>query len=253
VKKRIIYRKPLGEQDRFYISTVCRQTKNTRRDMELCEDMYLNSVNLGQVNGKNSYEYTVSCKGVTPEKIRMQVFRAILQGAVRIEYDSVYNDCITKDGKKGVLFNYIQDMNYRVTQIGRTMMALKNVGVYCAKDVIKSDSSFATIARPISKSKILAEQELPAGLAIGEFEDIEGNRYLFYQNVDCMDKNSKHFSLKLKKNYRVYRVNPHDGKQLISKESIDTQKILIMPGDADLLRYQDVEEEAFLIEYALKK
>jgi hypothetical protein len=51
----------------------------------------------------------------------------------------------------------------------------------------------------------------------------------------------------------IYRVNPHDGKQMLSKDAENVQKIMIMPGDADLLRYQDTEDDAYLIEYVLKK
>ena len=107
--------------------------------------------------------------------------------------------------------------------------------------------------KPISESAVLEEQEMPAGLVVGEFVDSEGNLYLMYQNADYEDKKTRTFMLKLKKNFRIYRVNPHDGKQVVSKERVDIQKILIMPGDADLLRYQDAEDEACLIEYALKK
>lgn len=291
--KKIIYRKPLGNQDRFMISTTHRHTKNVRRSLELLKEMYVSMVNFHRVNEKDAYTYAIACEEVallgafkdkeliekldfavdkksvvkqsrwqtipvlddnfSPEKLRMKVYAALVQGAVGIEYNTIYDGGITRESKQGPLYRYIQEMNYRITQIGRTLIALKNVGVYCSDDVIANHPSFAKVARPISESKILAEQELPAGTAIGEFEDKEGNRYLLYQNVDYSDKKTKAFSFELKKNFRVYRVNPHDGKQMVSKESIDTQKILIMPGDADLLRYQDTEEEAYLIEYALKK
>ena len=90
-------------------------------------------------------------------------------------------------------------------------------------------------------------------MTIGEFTDSEGNLYLFYLNLNYEDKKTRQVAIALKNNFRVYRVNPHDGKQMLTRESIDTQKIMIMPGDADLLRYQNVEEEACLIEYALKR
>ncbi|MBP3665176.1 MAG: hypothetical protein J6J03_08460, partial [Tyzzerella sp.] len=165
-------------------------------------------------------------------------------GAKGIEYQSI---CA------GKMNRYIQELNYRLTQYGRTLMALKSIGVYCAKDVIEKCPAFAKVAKPLSESKVLAEQELPEGLAIGEFVDREGNLYLMIQNTDHEDKSTQAFSFALKKDFRVYRVNPHNGKQMLSKDSINTQKILIMPGDADMLRYQDAEEEACFIEYALKK
>lgn len=291
--KKIIYRKPLGNQDRFMISTTHRRTKNVRRSLELLKEMHFNFVNFHKVNTKDAYTHAIACEEVallgafkeveltekldfavekksiakiskwktisvlddhfSPEKLRMKVFSAILQGSIGIEYNSIYDGGITRESGRGPLFRYIEDMNYRIERYGTTFMALKNVGVYCAPDVIKNNPALEKVAKAISESAILAEQELPAGLAIGEFADSEGNRYLFIQNVDYEDKKTRSFSIALKKNFRVYRVNPHNGKQMISKESINTQKILIMPGDADLLRYQNTEEEACLIEYALKK
>lgn len=284
MKTKIIYRKPIGNQDRFIISTTYKRTKDVRRTLETLKEMYVNLVNFNRISEKDihscatacdefamhgafkdetltvKYDYATSkksfvstskCKTITvaedkisPEELRMNVYAAIMQGAKGIEYQSI---C---DGKMN---RYIQELNYRLTQYGRTLMALKNVGVFCAKDVVEKYPFFAKVAKPLSESKVLAEQDLPEGLAIGEFEDKEGNLYLLIQNTDHEDKSTKAFSFALKKDFRVYRVNPHDGKQMISKESINQQKILIMPGDADLLRYQDTEEEACFIEYALKK
>jgi hypothetical protein len=34
---------------------------------------------------------------------------------------------------------------------------------------------------------------------------------------------------------------------------VDTFNLLVMPGDADLLRFQDVNEEPYLIEYIFRK
>lgn len=284
MKAKIIYRKPLGNQDRFIISTTYKRTKNVRRSLEILKDMYVNLVNFNRVSEKEATSYATACDEVaihgafkaeqliqkldfavdkksvvatskcktiivadnkfSPEHLRMNVYATIMQGAKGIEYQSI---C---DGKMN---RYIQELNYRLTQYGRTLMALKNVGVFCAKDVVEKYLFFAKVAKPLSESKVLADQELPAGLAIGEFVDSEGNLYLLIQNTDHEDKSTKAFSFALKKNFRVYRVNPHDGKQMISKDSINMQKILIMPGDADMLRYQDIDEEACFIEYALRK
>ena len=284
MKTKIIYRKPLGNQDRFIISTTYKRTKNMRRSLENLKDMYVNLVNFNRVSEEEAASYATACDEVaihgafkdealiekydyaaskksivaaskcktiavagdkfSPEELRMHVYATIMQGAKGIEYQSI---C---DGKMN---RYIQELNYRLTQYGRTLMALKNVGVFCAKDVVEKYLFFAKVAKPLSESKVLADQELPAGLAIGEFVDSEGNLYLLIQNTDHEDKSTKAFSFALKKNFRVYRVNPHDGKQMISKDSINMQKILIMPGDADMLRYQDIDEEACFIEYALRK
>lgn len=270
MKKRIIYRKPIREQERFVISTTYKRTKHVRRSLELLQEMYVNRVRFQRLNERDAYDYAMACEEVaidgvlnssknvvkckmipmrdeafSLEQLRMKVYSAIIKGAKGIEYNSL---C------EGEIMNrFIQEMNYRITQYGRTLMALRNVGVYCSPDVIEMYPDFAKVARPLSESKVLAEQDLPERLAIGEFADREGNLYLFYLNLNYNDKKTRQVAIALKNNFRVYRVNPHDGKQMLTRESIDKQKIMIMPGDADLLRYQDVEEEACLIEYALKR
>lgn len=287
MKTKIIYRKPVGKQDRFIISTTYKKTKDMRRSLEKLKGMYVNLVNCNRVSEKDTYELATACEEVaiegvfkdstlterfrfavdrkdvvsvskcktvpvfvdefSPENLRMRVYAAILQGAKGIEYQSL---CDVKDGS---LYQYIKELNYRITQYGRTLMALKPIAVFCAKDVLEKYPALEKVVKPLAESMVLAEQELPEGLMIGEFADAKDERYLMIENMDAEDKATKAYTFQLKKNFRVYRVNPHDGKQMISKESIDMQKILIMPGDADFLRYQDVEDEACFIEYALKK
>ncbi len=287
MKTKIVYRKPIGNQDHFVISTTYKRTQDVRRSLELLKDMYVNMVAFNRMDEKQAHFHAVACEEVgilgafkyadvvqsydfaiagakgktlaigedvtSPEQLRMKVYASLLQGAKGIRYDSLFYNSIAKNGNQGAWYRYVQELNYRITQYGRTLMALKNTGVYCAADVLEKYPDFAKVAKPISESKILAEQELPPGLVIGEFKDTKGNGYLMIQNTDCEGSSTKAYTFQLKNNFRVYRVNPHDGKQMLSKESIDQQKILIVAGDADLLRYQNPEEEACFIEYALKK
>lgn len=276
----IIYREPLNGQDGFIISTIHKQTEHTRRGLELCKEMYFNRINFCNVNKKELYDCAIACEEVaidgvfqkaefakgfdyvieeqcdlkmtslhrivvqdqdfSPEILRFKTYEGLFCGAKGIEYDSVYDIAITKNGKEDELFYYIRDMNHRLEQIGRTLMALNQVATYQSKE-------------RVTESEILSEQEIPQGCAVSEFTDCEGHRYLAIQNQDCTDKNRKAFRFDLKKSFRVYRVNPHDGKQMITKEKVDTLNILLMPGDADVLRFQDADDEAYLVEYALKK
>ena len=240
MKKRIIYRSPRGKQDSFVIATAQVGTKNVQRRLELCEDLYLNQVGeSGLLEERTSWgKVALQGKNFSPEQMRAEVYGAILHGAVGVEYDEMCDRVIRKDCKKGPWYEYLKELNYRITQCGRTLMALTCIAVY--EDVVEG-------------SRVLADQKLPEDCVVGEFEDQKGNQYLMYQNVNVTEKKAKSFSLELKKSFRIYRVNPHDGKQMISKECENVQKIMIMPGDADLLRYQDTKEEAYLIEYALKK
>lgn len=240
MEKRIIYRSPRGTQDRFVIATKHVGTQNVQRGLELCEDLYLNQVGeSGLLEERTSWEkVALQGKNFSPEQMRAEVYGAILHGAVGVEYDEMCDRVIRKDCKKGPWYDYLKELNYRITQCGRTLMALTCIAVY--EDVVEG-------------SRVLTDQKLPEDCVVGEFEDYEGNRYLMYQNINGLEKKPKIFSLELKKSFRIYRVNPHDGKQMLSKDAENVQKIMIMPGDADLLRYQDTEDDAYLIEYVLKK
>ena len=251
MKKRIIYRKPWNNQDQFVIASTYKKTKHESRSKELCEELYINRVS--SCDEATLATIAVEDEALFPEKLRRKVYAALIQGAKGIEYNSVFDNGITKDSQRGSLFRYLEELNYRITQYGRTLMALQPMGIYCAADVVNVYPELANKTKQIGKSKVLARQELPTGLVIGEFSDEEGNCYLMYQNMDCATKTAKAFQVGLKKAFRAYRVNPHTGQQMLVKDSIDVQKILIMPGDADILRYQDVKEEACLIEYALRK
>lgn len=240
MEKRIIYRSPRGTQDRFVIATKRVGTQNVQRGLELCEDLYLNQVGESGPSEECAKWGKVGLQGMnfSPEQMRSEVYAAILHGAVGVEYDTMCDRIIRKNCKKGAWYDYLKELNYRITQCGRTLMALTCIAVY--EDVVEG-------------SRILADQKLPKDCIVGEFVDKEDNRYLMYQNVNGLEKKAKLFSLELKKPFRIYRVNPHDGKQMLSKETENVQKIMIMPGDADLLRYQDTEDDAYLIEYVLKK
>lgn len=277
MKTKIIYREPVNGRDRFLISTAYQKTKHLRRSLENCGDMYVDRLYAGCVENGEAGEIASACretgleyifalkapgadvsvisvpKACAPEKLRRDVFSAVLCGAREVEYDSLLDELVVWNTEPEPLFHYIQDMNYRLVQYGRTLMALQCTGIYCAADTAKRYPAFAERRCEIGRSGILADQDLPEGLVIGEFADKENNRYLLYQNVNCEDKRAKSFKIKLARAFRAYRVNPHNGKQVLVKNKMSEQGILIMPGDGDLLRYQPAEEEPFLIEYALKK
>ncbi len=274
---KIAYRKPADGQDRFLISTVYRKARHLRRSLENCGDMYVDRLyadgverlEAGKIAGA-CLETGIECvftdnapdprvpvvslsKARTPEQLRRDVFFAVLSGAREVKYDSLLSERAIFGARPEPLVHYIKDVNYRLKQYGRTLMALKNTGIYCAADTEKRYPQIAGRRREIGRGGILAGQELPEGLVIGEFADEENNRYLLYQNANCDDTKASSFQIKLAREFRAYRVNPHNGKQVLVRNRTGEQSILIMPGDGDLLRYQPSEDEPFLIEYALKK
>lgn len=277
MKKKTISRMPLQGQDHFIIATSYVITKDLRRSLENCREMYVNLLRAGRIDAQEESAVASVCRecdvdavfggecgarvavievsdrNFRAEDLRREVFSAVLCGATGIEYDSVLDGDLVWKSSPEPVFYYIQDMNYRLAQYGRTLMALRPVGVYCSDATARKYPELAERRAALSDSAVVAEQELPDGLALGEFADGEDNRYLMYQNVDCEDSKVRSFQIKLARELRAYRVNPHSGKQVVVKDKLCEQCILIMPGDGDLLRYQPAEDKPFLIEYALKK
>jgi hypothetical protein len=258
METKTIYRSAKGEINRVRIAAKGSFKCDVRRGLELCKEMGIDYIELpddayltacaetgveGNLAEGKSVGTVVTLpvdvkdgyyEGNSLEKLRMQAFGALMQGKVAITYNRLCPGAITKDGTPGPLFYLLKEMNYRITKLGRTLMALTKVAP--------------------SKWKILANNELSLGCAVTEFKDSEGNRYLLIQNTDYenKDKKAKAFCLQLQKKYRIYRVNPHTGQQILSKTT-DEYNVLVMPGDVDLLRFQDAEEEAYFVKYVLKK
>lgn len=194
---------------------------------------------------------TYSYESFSPEKVRTQVYLALLHGTVGLQHYNIYNGAITENAEKGPLYFFTKDINHRCHQIGKTLMALTSVGVFHSPEVLEGKKEFEAFRQPISESAVLAEQELPMRCSVGEFVDSEGNRYLMIQNRDYHERRS--FSLKLNKKYRIYEVSQEDGKQFVKSNSTQTLNVKPMQGEAVLVRLQDTDEEKFLIDYVLKK
>ena len=195
--------------------------------------------------------WTGSYYKLTPEQVRMQQFHALLHGATGLQSYNVRPGALNKDGTKGPLFFTTKELNHHTHQLGKTFMALTSVGVFHSPEVLKDNEAFAKYRQSPCESLILAEEELPFRCSVGEFVDGEGNRYLFVQNRDYRE--SRKFELKLKKEFRIYEVNREDGMQRVKENGKNLLKLALAPGDAVLLRFQDAREEAFLIDYVLKK
>ena len=93
---------------------------------------------------------------------------------------------------------------------------------------------------------------MPARISVAEMSDAYGNRYLMVANRDY--KNITSYFLKMKGDYRVYRVSDEDGAQrLVYDDANNTIFGNLLPGHMALYRLQPKSEEPFEIEYYLKK
>lgn len=237
MRSKITYRKQRNGVDRIIISAIVGFQENGRRCHEICEDMHINLIETKTQKTKNTIVVPNDvCKGEyrgnSPEQLRLRAYQLLGAGETKITYTNIVPGLITKKRTHGTLYHFVKELNYRITQLGRTLMALTKV---------EPDDW-----------RVMNPEDVPQHCSVTELRDCDDNRYLLVQNLDIENKGARGFRLNLKKKYRIYRVSPHDGRQLLVKET-DVYGFLVMPGDADLLRFQDVEEEAYLIEYALKK
>ena len=98
----------------------------------------------------------------------------------------------------------------------------------------------------------LLEGELPRRISVSEMSDEYGNRYLMVANRDY--RNVSSYFLKMKGEYRVYRVSDEDGVQRLVYDD-PNNKIIgnLLPGHMALYRLQPKSEESCEIEYYLEK
>ena len=130
-------------------------------------------------------------------------------------------------------------------------MALKSEHVFHSPELHAGNENFEQFRESVTNSQILANDELPFRCSVGEFTDSEGNLYLMILNRDYMDKRT--FSLEFKKPVRVYEVSGEDGMQRVRNRRVKGLNLELAAGDAVFLRLQDAQEEAYLVEYALRK
>ncbi|MBP3665175.1 MAG: hypothetical protein J6J03_08455 [Tyzzerella sp.] len=187
----------------------------------------------------------------TPARMTMQAYNVLLHGGKGIQYYCTVDGAIYRDGRRGPLFFQMKEMNRRITQWGKTLMALNSEGVYHSLEVLEGFEPFDKYRESLSTSEVLADDKLPFRCSVGEFADSEGNRYLMILNRDYLD--ARQFKLNLKKAFRVYEVSGEDGTQSVRNRSTKSLSLELAAGDAIFLRLQDAEEEAELLDYVLKK
>lgn len=186
----------------------------------------------------------------TPARMTMQAYNALLYGAKGIQYYCTVEGAIYRDGRKGPLYFPMLEMNERITQWGKTLMALTSEHVFHSPKLLADNENYDQFREPLKESKVLADGELPFRCSVGEFSDEEGNCYLMILNRDYMEKRT--FNLELKDFFRVYEVSGEDGSQSVRQKSTKRLDIELAAGDAIFLRLQDAKEEAYLIDYCLK-
>lgn len=187
----------------------------------------------------------------TPSRITMQAYNVLLHGGKAIQLYNTVEGAMYNNGQKGPLYFALKEMNTRIYHWGKTLMALSSEHVFHSPELMADWAVFDKYREALSESKILANEELPYRCSVGELADEEGNVYLMILNRDYEEEHD--FTLNFKKAFRIYEVSGKDGMQTVKSRAAKSMTFHMEPGDAIFLRFQDAEEEAYLIDYVLKK
>lgn len=186
----------------------------------------------------------------TPEKMNMQANNVLMHGGKAIQLYATVEGAVYNDGRKGPMYFPIRDMNKRLHQWGKTVMALTSEHVFHSPELLRDNKDFEKYREPLTDSKILADKELPFRCSAGELTDAEGNRYMIIMNRDY--NAPRKFNLNLQKDFRVYQISDFDGTQSVKHNKTKKLSLELAPGAAVFLRFQDAKEKAYLIDYVLE-
>ena len=182
--------------------------------------------------------------------IRSMMYAGALYGSKALQHFTAVGSIINKAGDKEKFFEDQKVIHEEFKNLGGTLMALTCKRVIHDATVQPKCDTFDEMHQKEKDSAYLAG-DLPARISISEFEDDYGNGYMMVLNRDYMVE--KKVSLPLNGNYRIYSVSKTDGLQYVEADSANTLDLTLAAGDAALIRLQKAEEDAFTIEYRLKK
>lgn len=216
--------------------------------------------------------YYQGCSVYSTEKltfpmVRMMMYAAVLYGAKGLQNYTATGAChlpsetgkdyprnwtvLLATGEKGEFFEDQKKIHAEFKNLGNTLMALENRGVYHSTDLMpygKYGDIYKSYADSIADSTVLAG-ELPGRTSVGELQDAYGNTYLLVLNREF--EKPLEAKIPLKGAYHIYEVSREDGKQYLL-DAADALKVSLAPGDAILLRVQPGEEAPFTAEYCLE-
>lgn len=188
---------------------------------------------------------------LTGWQMEVQVNLALLYGAKAIQHYTAAGCVLDADCSRGDYFDITRNINRRLAQWGRTLMALTSTGVFHSADVLKDDDSFRERYCDDFKASRFFAGELDNRVSVGEFTDEYGNDYAIVLNRDYVRTREIHLQLISAK--RVYEVSGCDGIQKVIYENTGDITFTMKPGQARLIRLQDAAEEAYLADYILEK
>ena len=200
-----------------------------------------------------SYDLHKRGSGFIFPMARMMMYAACLYGAKALQNFTAPYSITNMKGDKGQYFEEFCIINREFQKLGNTLMALDSKFVFHSSDLLteKLDTYKEGLPTDVISDSDILDGELPARTSVGELHDEYGNKYLLILNRDY--EKDVFFTLSLKNDSRLYLVDRNDGRQKLIKEGTKEIFCHLKAGDATLLRVQDMNEEAFTVEYRLDK
>lgn len=198
--------------------------------------------------------------------IRMMMYAGVLYGAKGLQNYTVTGACnIPTEGKswprkwtvllgsggKGEFFDDQKKIHAEFKNLGNTLLALENVGVFHSEDLRpfgKYGNIYENYREDIARSDLVSGP-LPKRTSLGEFTDEFGNAYLLVLNRDFY--RPLETALSLKGIFHIFEVSRDDGKQYLRQENTRSLPIALSGGDAVLLRLQPAGKAPFTVGYRL--
>lgn len=200
-----------------------------------------------------SYDLHKRGSGFIFPMARMMMYSACLYGAKALQNFTAPYSITNMLGEKGQYFDEFCVINREFQALGNTLMALDCKFVFHSDDLLTEKLDTYKEGLPtdvISDSDVLCGA-LQKRTSVGELHDEYGNKYLFILNRDY--EKDADITLSLKNDSRLYLVDRADGVQKVMEENTREIKLHLDAGDAVLLRVQNADEEAYLIEYELSE
>ena len=182
---------------------------------------------------------------------RAMAHAGILYGAKMLDCYTEFDGCIDpKTGGRGDYFEDQKRLNEELLALGNTLMALTCQRVIHDGLLLPEHPSMEGLRTSMEESELLTGTLSPR-ISVSEHADAYGNKYLMVLNRDY-DVDA-HVQLTMKVPSHVYEVSKTDGEQYLVHEDVASFWTRIAPGDLQMYRIQNADEDPYTVEYYLEK
>lgn len=204
---------------------------------------------------------------MTNDMVRFQFYNALLHGGRGMQWYIIFDNIITRDGRKGYQFELAKELNAECKALENILLGLTSRAVYYGSaiplpwkaDDDEPDEDSASVSMLEEQNAPLNSRfgddisldpifsEIPRGISIGRFDDGYGHDYAMIQNRDF--ETFADINLPLRTEKRLVEVSKKDGGLSVLSQKTNCISAELRPGDAILLRLDDPDSVCEEIRY----